>query len=136
MKSLLLRSRVEATKPPTFTCAPRPNRMPLGLIRYTCPLAVMRPKMADGSLPTTRLMEVLVAEGGRAVTRALKLGLRTLSDVEVLSGLRDDELVLLDPTLAPGARVRAHRTETPTAARKTADTGETFGNAVSQGFSR
>lgn len=80
--------------------------------------------------------EVLVAEDGRAVTRALKLGLRTLSDVEVLSGLRDDELVLLDPTLAPGARVRAHRTETPSAARKAADTGETFGNAVSQGFSR
>lgn len=79
---------------------------------------------------------VLVAEGGRVVQRALKLGLRTLSDVEVLSGLKDDELVLLDPTLAPGARVRAHRTATPAAARKTADTGETFGNAVSQGFSR
>ncbi len=79
---------------------------------------------------------VLIAEGGRAVPRELKLGLRTLSDVEVLSGLQDDDLVLLDPTLAPGTRVRARRVETASATRKAADTGETFGNAVSQGFSR
>lgn len=79
---------------------------------------------------------VLVAEGGRAVVRELKLGLRTLSDVEVLSGLQDDELVLLDPTLAPGVRVRARRVETASTVRKAADAGETFGNAVSQGFSR
>jgi len=52
---------------------------------------------------------VLIADGGRAVLRDLKLGLRTLSDVEVLSGLQDDDLVLLDPTLAPGARVRTGR---------------------------
>lgn len=79
---------------------------------------------------------VLVAEGGRAVVRELKLGLRTLSEVEVLSGLQDDDLVLLDPTLTPGVRVRARRVETASTARKAADTGETFGNAVSQGFSR
>ena len=52
---------------------------------------------------------VLIAEGGRAVLRDLQLGLRTLSDVEVLSGLQDDDQVLLDPTLAPGARVRTGR---------------------------
>ena len=32
-------SRVEATRPPTFTCAPWPNKMPFGLISQTCPLA-------------------------------------------------------------------------------------------------
>lgn len=79
---------------------------------------------------------VLVAEGGRAVVRELKLGLRTLSDVEVLSGLQDDDLVLLDPTLAPGVRVRARLLEAASTARKAGDTGESFGNAVSQGFSR
>ena len=79
---------------------------------------------------------VLVAEGGRAVLRELKLGLRTLSEVEVLSGLQDDDLVLLDPSLAPGARVRARSVDIPSSKRKAGEAGETFGSAVSQGFSR
>lgn len=79
---------------------------------------------------------VLIAEGGRAVVRELKLGLRTLSEVEVLSGLQDDDLVLLDPSLAPGTRVRARRVDIAPGKRKAADTGETFGSAVNQGFSR
>lgn len=79
---------------------------------------------------------VLIAEGGRAVVRELKLGLRTLSDVEVLSGLQDDDLVLLDPTLAPGTRVRPRRVDVVSTTRKAAAAGETFTSAVNQGFSR
>ncbi|MNY29499.1 hypothetical protein D3C86_1635450 [compost metagenome] len=46
---------VEATRPPTLTEAPLPNRMPLGLTRKTLPLADRLPRIADGSVPTTRL---------------------------------------------------------------------------------
>lgn len=50
--------------------------------------------------------KVLVAEGGRAVERALRTGLRTLDAVEVLAGVQEGELVLLAPALRPDARVR------------------------------
>jgi len=104
------------------------------------PLRALRTQGAQVAPPDPRdgaaTGAVLVAEGGRAVLRKLKLGLRTLSEVEVLAGLQDDDLVLLDPSLAPGARVRARPVEAAPTARKAADAGETFGNAVSQGFSR
>ena len=38
-----LKSSVDATKAPTLICAPGPNSTPLGLIKYTCPLAFSRP---------------------------------------------------------------------------------------------
>jgi HlyD family secretion protein len=50
---------------------------------------------------------MLVAEGRRAVERPVRTGLRTLDAVEILSGVKEGELVLLAPTLKPGARVRA-----------------------------
>jgi HlyD family secretion protein len=49
---------------------------------------------------------VLVAQDGRAQSRKLRLGLRTLEAVEVLEGLEDGDLVLLDESLRPGQRVR------------------------------
>lgn len=54
---------------------------------------------------------MLVAEGRRAVERPVRTGLRTLDAVEVLSGVREGELVLLSPTLKPGARVRTQVVE-------------------------
>ena len=56
MKSLWLSLRVEATRPPTFTDALCPNNIPFGLIKNTWPLADMRPKMPEGSVPSTWLM--------------------------------------------------------------------------------
>ncbi|NMM91534.1 efflux transporter periplasmic adaptor subunit, partial [Rhodococcus sp. SRB_17] len=50
---------------------------------------------------------VLVAQGGRAELRSVRLGLRTLDAVEVLGGLAEGEAVLRSGSdLAPGARVR------------------------------
>jgi HlyD family secretion protein len=49
---------------------------------------------------------VLVAEGGRAVRKPVRTGIRTPDAVEVLSGLIEGEQVLLEPALAPGDRVR------------------------------
>lgn len=53
---------------------------------------------------------VLVVTNGRAEARSLKLGIRTLSAVEVLEGLREGDAVVLDRALVEGTRVRvAHR---------------------------
>jgi HlyD family secretion protein len=48
---------------------------------------------------------VLVARDGRAEAREVRLGLRTLDQVEV-DGVADGDVVLLAPTLTPGTRVR------------------------------
>lgn len=64
------------------------------------PLAALRAQ-APGEAPA-----VLVAQDGRARSRTLRLGLRTLDAVEVQEGLAEGELVLLDSALAPGGRVR------------------------------
>jgi hypothetical protein len=37
--------------------------IPLGMVSQTWPLAVRRPKICDGSLPTTRLSEIDPAPG-------------------------------------------------------------------------
>ena len=50
---------------------------------------------------------VHVLAGGRIEARPVKTGLRSLTDLEVLDGLREGEQVLLDGALAPGARARA-----------------------------
>lgn len=55
--------------------------------------------------------QVLVADGGRAVARPLRTGLRTLDAVEVLEGVREGEDVLLAPALKAGDRVRVQRIE-------------------------
>ena len=47
---------------------------------------------------------------GRVEARTLRLGLRTLDAVEVLQGLAAGDTVLLGPSPAPGARVRADTT--------------------------
>jgi HlyD family secretion protein len=52
--------------------------------------------------------EVLVVEGARAVVRSVKLGLRTLTEVEVVSGLKDGDTVILDAgRIEAGVRVKA-----------------------------
>ena len=55
MKSPSVMFNVDATSPPTFTCAPLPNRMPFGFSRNTLPLADRLPRMLEGSEPSTRL---------------------------------------------------------------------------------
>lgn len=50
---------------------------------------------------------VMVVQDGRAVLRPVQTGLRTLSAVEVVQGLREGEQVVLDAAVAAGARVRA-----------------------------
>ena len=52
---------VLATSPATSTRAPAPKSTPFGFSSQTWPLLVRLPKIADGSLPTTRLSTLLAA---------------------------------------------------------------------------
>jgi HlyD family secretion protein len=64
------------------------------------PLAALR------AAPAGERAQVLVVHEGRAQPREVRLGLRTLDQIEVVDGLADGELVLLDAALRPGQRVR------------------------------
>ena len=82
---------------------------------------------------------VLVLAEGRAQVRAVTLGLRTLDQVAVRSGLRAGEQVLLDPNVAPGTRVRAQAlTPKQTAAGRKAGrlSSDVAGGGTSQAFTR
>jgi HlyD family secretion protein len=69
------------------------------------PLRALRTSSTDGEGADG---EVMVLRQGRAVVVPVKLGLRTLTEVEVLSGLGDQDIVVLEPAaLAPDARVQA-----------------------------
>src|SRR5437870_5330457 len=63
MKSASEMFKVDATRPPTLTELPAPNRMPLGFTRKIFPLEDRLPKMAEGSAPTTRLSATELAPG-------------------------------------------------------------------------
>lgn len=69
------------------------------------PARALRSATTDGEGATG---EVLVVEGARAVARSVKLGLRTLTEVEVVSGLKDGDTVILDAgRIEAGVRVKA-----------------------------
>ena len=59
-----------AKSAPTSTLALGAKRTPLGLLRNTWPLAVMRPKISDGLLPSTRLTVIEEALGWLKFTHA------------------------------------------------------------------
>lgn len=72
------------------------------------PLRALRSSSTDGEGADG---EVMVLRDGRAVLQPVKLGLRTLTEVEVRSGLSDGDEVVLDPVgLTPDARVHARTT--------------------------
>jgi HlyD family secretion protein len=54
---------------------------------------------------------VQVVDNGRAVTRTVKLGIRTLSAVEVIAGVAEGDRVIKDTGIADGARVHAAKKE-------------------------
>lgn len=49
---------------------------------------------------------VLMESEGKVERRAIKTGLRTVTAVEVVEGLKEGDVVLLDATLSPGQRVK------------------------------
>jgi len=94
--------------------------------------AVLVSGAAQGIRATVR-----VVQDGRVEARAVQLGLRTLDAVEVLSGLAEGDVVLLDPRVAPGTRVRAVLVPVPDAlARARGARGEDAGSALTNAMGR
>ena len=95
------------------------------------PLRAVRNIAASGG-------SVLLLEDGRAVERSVKLGLRTLDQVEVTAGLATGDTVLLDADLAPGTRVKPRKVDAAQALRATAtgtsrEGGGAMGSAMGTG---
>ena len=76
-----------------------------------------------------------VAHEGRVQARALRLGLRSDTGLEVLEGLSEGEQVLLGDQASPGQRVRAVAVEAA-ALRPEAATGGAAGAAMTQAMGR
>jgi hypothetical protein len=82
-----------------------------------------------------------VADQGRAAERSVTLGLRTLDQAEITGGLQSGDTVLLDTSVAPGARVRPVVSAGKAAAGGGAGTAqgatrENAGSAMTSTFSR
>src|ERR1043166_7152447 len=78
---------VVAKSPPTSTEALGPKSTPFGLVRKTWPLALSRPKISLGLLPSTRLSAIADELGWVKLTAALE-------PIEKLCQLRMAEFVL------------------------------------------
>jgi HlyD family secretion protein len=80
---------------------------------------------------------VLVARDGRAEAVDVRLGLRTLDQVEV-DGVADGDVVLLAPTLAPGTRVRPRVVDATAALQPQpgATSRDNAGGSMSSAFGR
>ncbi len=94
----------------------------------------------DGEPTGPESATVLVLADGRAQRREVTLGLRTLDQVAVRQGVRAGDLVLRDPTVAPGTRVRAltqaEAAAYPPAATPTSGAGAVSRDGAAGGFSQ
>ncbi|MEO8081154.1 MAG: efflux RND transporter periplasmic adaptor subunit [Caldimonas sp.] len=95
------------------------------------PLAALRSTSTAGRAGRD---EVWVAHDGRVQARPVRLGLRTLSAVEVVDGVADGETVLVGASPPPGRRVRPQPFDPASAASirdaTTGDGGAALSNAM------
>jgi HlyD family secretion protein len=93
--------------------------------------ALVLPVNALRGNESTNSAMVWIEHGGRVEERKVRLGLRTLSAVEVLEGLTEGDLVLLGMTPQLGRRVHADTTKlAATPLRKGEDAGSAMTNAM------
>lgn len=80
----------------------------------------------------TSRASVWVVRDGRVEARAVRVGLRTVDEVEILDGLRAGELVLVGAVPSPGQRARVSATAASAPARSGSrdDAGATLSNAM------
>jgi len=89
------------------------------------------PQTALRAPPVGDQAEVLVVQAGRARLRKVRLGLRTLGAVEVLSGLAEGDAVLQNAAgVQPGAHVRSRVVDWMPAASDPAARAEDAGSAI------
>ncbi len=98
-----IRVRFDVPAPPDYLRADMTVSVEITVAKL--PRALVVPVVAVRELATKRPW-VLVVYRGRALRRDIAIGVRDEALVQVVSGLREGEWVLLDPALAPGARVR------------------------------
>lgn len=99
--------------------------------------ALVLPQSALRAPAVGEQAEVLVLQDGRAALRKVRLGLRTLSAVEVQEGLAPGDAVLKNASVQPGARVRAQRVAwSPEAAGNPAARAEDAGSAMANAMGR
>ncbi|MBC7704149.1 MAG: efflux RND transporter periplasmic adaptor subunit [Rhodoferax sp.] len=83
---------------------------------------------------------VHVVHNGRIEARSVQLGLRTLDAVEVLAGLSDGDVVVLDTLRKLGSRVKVERVTLPTSAAsassKSGARGESGASALTNAMGR
>ncbi|MEO5735082.1 MAG: efflux RND transporter periplasmic adaptor subunit [Rubrivivax sp.] len=95
------------------------------------PLAALR---NTGTASRAGRDEVWIAQDGRVQARPVRLGLRTLSAVEVIDGVADGETVMVGPSPLPGQRVRPQPVDpdaaTPTRGAKAGEGGAALSNAM------
>lgn len=90
---------------------------------------------ATSAIPgATESATVWVAQDGQVQARPVRLGLRTLDQVEVLQGLAAGDRVLVGPAPAPGQRVRPAEVAANWAGAKAA--GQDAGSAMTQAMGR
>jgi HlyD family secretion protein len=98
------------------------------------PLAALRDGVASVTGATTATGRVLVRAEGRAQARDVRLGLRTLDEVEVLEGLAAGDEVLLGGALEAGQRVRGRPVAGPSA--RAAASAQDAGSALTNSMGR
>lgn len=94
------------------------------------PLSALRGPVRDGTA------ELLVARDGRAQTRSVRMGLRTLDAFEVLDGLAEGDTVLRAPAVQPGDRVRPRAVAWDAASAARAAQGADVGAALTGAMGR
>ena len=71
--------------------------------------------------------QVLVIEGSAAVARTIKPGLRTLTAVEVLDGLKAGERVITDARVQPGRVYAGEKPKATATSNVSTDVVKSFG---------
>lgn len=104
----------------------------------TLPLAALRGEVGTSGTDAANndSAEVLVEVDGRAQTKRIRLGVRSLQAAEVLDGLRAGDRVLLGSSVQPGQRVRVREVASSVVSASAASQAGAAGAALTSAMGR